>query len=493
MYTLSKSTFLRGAQCLKSLFLNKFHKELRDKNSISLEALYEQGNDVGILARNLFAGGIEVVSKSAFNYQAALLRTKEILSDIKFTAYEATFVFEEIIVANDILVKEGAEYYCYEVKSSTEIKDVFIWDCALQYYILKNNGINIKDFFIIYVNNQYVRGETLLIDQLFARKSILDKVIERQPYIADKIQQLKSVLNKKECPPIDIGMQCHDPYPCDFISQCWKNIPETSVFEIANLKASKKFELYYQGIIELKDIPKDYPLNENQWQQIEAELNQATIILKPEITAFISGMKYPMGFLDFETFQLAIPAFKNSRAYQQIVFQYSLHKLNSKMSAVEHVDFIANESNDPRIQFIEKLIVDCNGLKDILVYNIGFEKSRLSELALDFPQYSDDISKIIERLKDLMLPFKERWYYSHDMRGSYSIKKVLPSLIPDFNYNDLEIKDGLTASSIFSSMVTGNFKGDEEKAKTALLEYCKLDTLAMVKILNKLNDIAESK
>ena len=492
MYTLSKSTFLRGTQCLKSLFLNKFHNELRDKNSISLEALYEQGNDVGILARNLFPGGIEVTSKSTFNYGAALLRTKEVLNETKFTAYEATFVFDEVIAATDILVKENAEYYCYEVKSSTEIKDVFILDCALQYYILKNNGINPKDFFIIHINNQYVRGETLLIDQLFTRKSILDKVVEAQPYIADKIQQLKSVLNKKECPSIDIGTQCHDPYPCDFIGYCWKNIPEMSVFDIANLKASKKFELYYKGIVELKNIPRDYPLNENQRQQIEAELKQETIILKPEIKAFLSGMKYPMGFLDFETFQLAIPAFKNSRAYQQIVFQYSLHKLNSKDNPVEHVDFIANGSNDPRIQFIEKLITDCQDLKDILVYNVGFEKSRLSELALDFPQYSGDISKIIERLKDLMLPFRERWYYSHEMGGSYSIKKVVPALVHDFNNDALEIKDGITASSIFSSMVTGNFKGDKEKVKAALLEYCKLDTLAMVKILNKLNEVAKS-
>ncbi len=482
--------FVRGIQCTKSLFLNKFNKELRNKTSYSQEALFEQGNDVGKLARDLFPNGFEISNKDNFNYETALSRTLEVVNNNESVVYEATFLFDQVIAAADILVKDGTDYSFFEVKSSTEIKKAFILDAALQYYLIKNSGLTIKDFSIIYINNQYIRKEELDINQLFIKKSILNEIIALQDSIPEKIQQLKSVLFKKKCPAIDIGLQCNDPYPCDFIKYCWQNIPKPSVFDIANLKSTKKFELYSKDIKELKDIPKDYSLNTNQWQQVECELQKETIILKPEIKQFISEIKYPLGFLDFETFQLAVPVFKNSRPYQQIVFQYSLHKQNSKNNSIEHFEFIAEANGiDPRIFFIKKLLIDCNGLRDILVYNIGFEKGRLSELASDFPEYSKEISNIIDRLKDLMIPFRERWYYTPAMNGSYSIKVVLPALAPSFHYNDLEIKDGATASNVFSSMIQGTFKGDLKRTKDALLEYCKLDTLAMVKILEKLHSL----
>lgn len=490
MYILSKSTFLRGIQCHKSLFLNKYSKDLKDKLSYSQEALFEQGTNVGLLARELFPGGVEVSNSLNFNYDSAISKTFEVLKSNGLTAYEATFLFDEVIVAVDILEKSNNQYYCYEVKSSTEVKETFVLDAALQYYVMKNLGINVKDFFVIYINNQYVRGENLDIHQLFIKKSILKEIIELQEIIPKKIEQFKEVLNKTKHPSIDIGLQCNDPYPCDFIGHCWKDIPKPSIFDIASLKAAKKFELYSKGIVEFKDIPKDYILNQGQWQQVECELRKETIILKPQIREFISELKYPLGFLDFETFQLAIPSFKNSRPYQQIVFQYSLHKLNFKNSSLGHTEFIAETGGtDPRISFIERLISECKDLETIVVYNIGFEKGRLSELANDFPEYSDEIINIIDRLKDLMIPFRERWYYTPSMNGSYSIKLVLPALLPEFHYNNLAIKDGATASNVFSSMLQGTFSGDLDKAKNALLEYCKLDTLAMVKILGKLEEI----
>lgn len=490
MYILSKSTFLRGMQCHKSLFLNKFHKELRDEISYSQDALFEQGTNVGLLARDLFPNGIEVSNKQNFNYDTAISRTSEILMSNESVVYEATFLFNEVIAAVDILVKDKEGSYCYEVKSSTEIKETFILDSALQYYLIKNSGINIRDFFIIHINNQYVKQDQIDINQLFIKKSILTELIELQDSIPEKIQQLKSVLQKKECPSISIGLQCNNPYPCDFIGYCWKDIPKPSVFDITNLKATKKFELYSKDIIQFKDVPKNYSLNQNQWQQVECELKKETIVLTLPINEFISELKYPLGFLDFETFQLAVPSFKNSRPYQQIAFQYSLHTLNSKGDSLKHLEFIAEtDGTDPRVSFIKKLLSDCGDLETILVYNIGFEKGILSELANNFPEYSEEIQNIIKRLKDLMIPFRERWYYTPAMNGSYSIKVVLPALIPEFHYNDLEIKDGSTASNFFSSMIQGTFKGDSKKIKIALLEYCKLDTLAMVKILAKLSEV----
>ncbi len=488
MHTLSKSTFVRGCQCVKSLYLNKYHKEFQSSVSESQEAIFEQGKDVGLLARKLFPNGIDASPPNYFSYDESIKKTELAIQKDERTIYEAAFLFDDVLAALDILVKDKDGWKAFEVKSSTEVKDTHILDAALQYYLILNSGISLKDIFIIHINNQYVRDEELEIEKLFLKKSILKEVLELQTFVSQKIAELKSVLKQKEIPDIEIGLQCNDPYPCDFIDYCWKKIPPYSVFDIANLRTTKKFELFNQGIIQLADIPKDFALNANQWQQVDCEIEQKSIIDKPRIKEFTDGLIYPLYFLDFETFQLAIPKFVNSRPYQQLVFQYSLHKQKSKSSELLHSEFIAEiNSTDPRISFIKKLISDCGKEGDILVYNIAFEKTRLQEIANDFPEYSDSISNILNRLKDLMIPFRERWFYTPEMKGSYSIKVVLPSLLPEFTYSNLEIKDGNTASSTYASMVQGVFTGDKSKIVNALLEYCKLDTLAMVKILEKLN------
>lgn len=182
----------------------------------------------------------------------------------------------------------------------------------------------------------------------------------------------------------------------------------------------------------------------------------------------------------------AVPVYDGSRPYQQLVFLYSLHIKETSTSELEHREYLANPYQDPRIGFIKQLIEDCGNSGDILVYNIGFERGKLNDLIEVFPEYSNELEGIVNRLKDLMIPFQQKWYYTPEMRGSYSIKAVLPALVPKLSYNDLDIKDGGTASNTFLSMVNGTFKGDIEKTRRQLLEYCKLDTFAMVKILEKL-------
>lgn len=490
MHTLSKSTFVRGCQCVKSLYLNKYHKEFQSPVSSNQEAVFEQGKEVGFLARKLFPNGIDASPKNYFSYEESINKTEDAIKQGETVIYEAAFLFDDVLAALDILVKDNEGWKAFEVKSSTEVKDTHILDAALQYYLIQNTGISLQDIFIVYINNEYVRGKELETEKLFVKKSILKEVLNLQTFIPHKIGELKSIMKQKEIPHIEIGLQCNDPYPCDFIDYCWKNIPPYSVFDIANLRTTKKFELFNQGITQLKDIPKDFALNANQWQQINCELEQKSIIDKPKIKEFVGKLIYPLYFLDFETFQLAIPKFVNSRPYQQLVFQYSLHKQNSKGSDIMHSEFIAEtNSNNPRILFVKKLIDDCGEEGDILVYNIAFERTRLQELANDFPEFAKPISNILNRLKDLMLPFRERWYYIPEMKGSYSIKVVLPTLLPEFTYSNLEIKDGNTASSTYASMVQGVFSGDANKTLKALLEYCKLDTLAMVKILEKLSSL----
>jgi hypothetical protein len=183
----------------------------------------------------------------------------------------------------------------------------------------------------------------------------------------------------------------------------------------------------------------------------------------------------------------AVPIYDESKPYQQLVFQYSLHIQEKPGGDLIHKEYLAaTDGSDPRIKFMEQLITDCGTTGDVIVYNIGFERGKLNELITSFPQYTKGLNNIVSRLKDLMIPFQNRWYYKPEMKGSYSIKKVLPALVPELSYNDLEIKEGGTASTVFAQMAAGTYQGDIEQTRKNLLEYCKLDTLAMVKIVEKL-------
>jgi hypothetical protein len=190
--------------------------------------------------------------------------------------------------------------------------------------------------------------------------------------------------------------------------------------------------------------------------------------------------------MDFETFQPAVPMFDNSKPYMQIPFQYSVHYKKSKKSKPEHFDFLAEASTDPRIKFITNLLKVTKGKGDIITYNKTFEITRLKEIAETFPEFNDEIQDRISRIKDLMLPFQKKYYYSNDMKGSYSIKYVLPALIPELSYENLQINEGGLASIKFESLFKETDLMKIADIRTNLLEYCKLDTFAMVKLLEKL-------
>lgn len=489
-HVLSKSTFIKGMQCRKALYLSKYYKDLQEEISSQQEAIFSQGKKVGELAQQLFPGGVDCTPENYFNFQGAVIRTKEEIEKGTRIIYEAAFQYNEVLAALDILVKTKSGWKAYEVKSSTSITETYHLDATIQYYTITNSGIDLKDISIVYINNQYIKNGPLDITQLFIIESVKDKVKELLPSIPANVTLLKNVLQQTEIPKVDIGSHCGSPYACDFAGHCWKHIPEYSIFNISRLTETRKFELYQKGIINFIDIPSDFPLNENQLMQIRSELNNETIIDKTRIGEFVKGLNYPLYFMDFETFATAIPVFDNSKPYEQLVFQYSLHVLQTITGSLYHKEYLAEtDGSDPRKKFVEQLINDCGKKGDILVYNIGFERGKLANLAITFPQHRVAINKIIGRLKDLMTVFQQRWYYTPAMQGSYSIKKVLPALVPELSYANLNIAEGGTASSTFASMLLGEFEGDVVQTRKYLLEYCKLDTLAMVEILKKLKSI----
>jgi len=487
---LSKSSFIRGLQCEKSLYLYKHHYKLKDPTPSSLQAVFDQGTSIGLLAQELFPHGVDASPENHFKMAESVGKTLDFISQGQTVIYEATFLYDDVLAALDILVNDEDGWKAYEVKSSTKVSDTYVKDAAIQYYTIKNSGLDLKDISIVYINNQYVKNGEIDINELFMIESVYDQVLDFLPRIPNEVRRLKDVIESPDIPPVDIGPHCSDPYDCDFKGTCWKHIPEYSVFDISRLNKDKKFNLYKQGIISLNQIDLGQTdLNPNQVLQVQSELSGSVHIDLNEIRNFTNGLNYPLYFLDFETIGPAIPIYNGSRPYEQLVFQYSLHIRETPTSEIEHREYLAYPTEDPRVGFIEQLIQDCGSNGDILVYNIGFERGKINGLIEAFPQYILELSRIVGRLKDLMTPFQQKWYYTPEMKGSYSIKSVLPALIPELSYNDLEIKDGGTASNTFLSIVNGTFQGDLQVARKQLLEYCKLDTYAMVKILEKLTQI----
>ncbi|MFC1731456.1 DUF2779 domain-containing protein, partial [candidate division KSB1 bacterium] len=314
---LSKSKYLRGWQCHKSLYLDKQHPELRDEISEGQEAVFAKGHQVGYYAQQLFPGGVVVGMGDFKNIRASVALTQELIHQNTPVIYESAFEFDGNINYMDILVKSENGWKAYEVKGSTQLKEYYLQDIAFQFYVITHSGLELEDIYLVHINNEYIRQGELDIQKLFTIISVKDQVIAMQDEIRDRINKLKQMLSQS-IPAIDIGPYCEDPYPCDFYGHCWKHIPEYSVFDIGNLWTSKKFDLYYKGIVELKDIPEDTPLNDNQWMQVECEINGESIIDKAKLREFKKQFQYPLYFLDFETFQPAIPLYDNSKPYQQI-------------------------------------------------------------------------------------------------------------------------------------------------------------------------------
>jgi hypothetical protein len=486
---LSKSSFIRGIQCHKSLYLKKYYPELEDKVSDSKQAIFDKGTNVGILAQQLFPGGTNLSKYIPDEFDRVFAETSRLISTGHTVIYEAGFSHNCNICFVDILAKKDGKWRAFEVKGSTSVSDIYLWDTAFQYHVIISSGIELEDISVIHLNNQYVRKGELDIMQLFTVVSVLEDVQSMQDAVKDSISQMQVALNSDTVPGIDIGPQCSNPYDCSFMGHCWQNIPDYSVFNVSRLSKDKAFGLYRQGIVEIKDIPDDYPLNPSQELQVNAEKTGITIIDKDQIRDFVRALKYPLCFLDFETFQLPVPMFDESRPYQQLTFQYSLHLLDKMNGTLTHKEFLAETYGDPRIAVIEQLINDLNETGDIVVYNKAFEVTRLKEIAGDFPVYKDRIDIIIDRIVDLMLPFYGKNYYTPAMKGSYSIKVVLPALVPGFSYDTLNISKGDMASLAFERLY---FETDENiirEVRKDLLAYCKLDTLAIVEILKVLQNI----
>jgi hypothetical protein len=485
-HLLSKSTFIRGLQCQKSLFLYRNFFKMRDPVSSSQQAIFDRGSNIGVLAQKLFPGGVDASPETPGKYLAAIEFTRAEIEKGTEIIYEAAFQFDQVMAAVDMLVKKDGKWYAYEVKSSTRVSPTYLLDASLQYFVIVNSGIPLEDFSIVHINNQYVKKGPLDVHGLFNIVSVKAEAEANSEMVFKKIIESKQTLSQKEMPEVKIGEHCFSPYGCDYMGTCWKEVPNDSVFEITGINKAEQFQLYHSGVLHLKDVKVTGEMKEHTRIQVESYQKNEVYVKKEELKNFVSSLHYPLYFMDFETFMPAVPVFDGTKPYQHIPFQYSLHKLDKPGGKLEHFEFLGEPHNDPRHDFIKKILLDTLGKGDIIVYNATFERTVLHSLKNEFSELGELIDERISRIKDLMAPFLHKMYYHPAMKGSNSIKNVLPALVPQLKYDDMKIGNGTVAMAAFENLLTETDIYKIAETRDALAEYCKLDTLAMVKILEVL-------
>ena len=488
---LSKSKYCKYVQCEKILWLDKYKPITVDETN---ESVFETGRKVGELAKELFGDYNDIPYDKNLNIR--LDKTEKLLQDKPNIITEASFIYNDNFFFLFILKNDTDGVEIYEVKSSTKIKDIYLDDAAYQYFVLTNLDLNVKKVCIVYINNEYIRAKELDINQLFNIEDITNIAKEKQEEIRNNINFINDYMQKhseNNEPDKLIGKFCFDPYSCEYWDYCTKDLPKPNVFDISGMHKSKKFEKYYEGKIAFNDL-KTEKLNPKYLEQIDFELNnKEPKINKEAIKNILDSLKYPLYFIDYETCQYAIPEYEGTKPYQQIPFQYSLHIIKEAGAPIEHKEFLAEVGDENIIRnFAKSMINDLPEDGSVIVYNKSFEASRNREIGEMYPDLKDEMERINANMVDLMIPFKDRNYYTKEMKGSYSIKYVLPALYPDdpeLDYINLDlIHNGGEASQAFLSLKDKSLK-EQEEIRQCLLEYCKLDTYAMVKLWEKFKEV----
>lgn len=490
MQNISKSRLLLHRQCPKRLWLNQFRPELKQDDDVA-EARMASGNRLGEVARCLHPGGVLIDGE---NLSHAIEATVQVLKGRKRPIYEATFAHKDVLVRADLLLPVRGGYRLVEVKSSSKVKPYHVEDAAIQAWVIRNAGLDIKHVELAHVNTGFVytgsSGQRMFVGGgheldcpgvgeyagLLAHEEVSEQVEELAGKVPKWISAARKTLKGVE-PEIAPGEQCSKPFACPFQAYC---IPEVSGYPLEVLKDKALVaELHTAGYTDLRKVPKSRlskPKHLRLWQATKT----GRAMLEPAAAEALAGLPYPRYYLDFETIQFTVPIWLGTRAYQQLPFQWSCH-IEDKSGGFRHAEYLAEDASDPRREFTETLIRTLRSRGPVFVYNQAFEATRLLELTTIFQDLTPALEAIIKRMVDL-LPLAREHYYHRDMRGSWSIKAVLPTIAPELAYDDLTVADGGMASLAFARFMEAKTTGERRTLRQNLLAYCRRDTLAMVRL-----------
>lgn len=487
---LSKTRFIGGLQCLKRLYLEAYHRELMPPVGMAQQALFDSGHEVGELARGLFPGG-HLITEDHFAHDRALESTRIALSDDSVSSiYEAAFTFDDIRTRVDILKRLHANVFVLgEVKSSTRVKEEHIPDAAIQVHVAEGSGIEIRNIYIIHIDNSYVfQGGDYELEKLFHLEDITAKV---RSYMATSLspdlQTMRDVLAQDNAPTIDIGRHCTQPYECPFFSYCRKGLPDHHIEQLPGATVDLLEALKDAGVTDIASIFSGFPGLTRLQHRVRDAVVSGEPFIGRELAIMLSGVEYPLRYLDFETFNPALPYYPGTRPYQVVPFQWSMH-VQHPDGTLEHQKFLHESTDDPRPGFITSLIEAAGTSGSIVTYST-YEETRLKQLADEFPEYANSLLALVQRMFDLLKALRAH-YYHPGFHGSFSLKSVLPILVPALGYEDLEITDGSVASIAFTKMMRLNTdKSEREQIRNALLAYCRRDTEAMVRVFERLRAV----
>ena len=489
MTRLSKSRFIAGQQCSLRLWNDVHRRDLATPPDATLQAIFDRGTAVGELAQQRWPGG-KLVGFKPWEREQAVAATRKLMADPAVPAiYEAAIEHEGVFVRVDILARNGEGWDLVEVKASTRPeKEVFQNDIAVQHWVATGAGLTIHQAGILVLNRDYVYpGGDYDLDQLFAFFDATEHCLAATERIGDQVQAFHHMLAETDPPDITIGDHCFSPYECPYYAHCSEGMefPDNSIDQLHRLHPNRRAELEALGIERIEDIPDDFNLNE-----IQQRIRQAVITQTPwqseNLSQALSDITWPLYYLDFEAFQPALPRYPGTRPYQAIPFQYSLH-IEQDNGDLTHTEYLHTENTDPRPELARSLL-DAIGTRGSIVVYSGYERRMLNELATPVPDLAEPLHTTTERLWDL-LPIIRSHYYHPDFQGSYSIKAVLPALVKGNDWSDLDIADGMAAATAYEQALTNPHSPESKKTFSALREYCRMDTQAMVNLRQALTNL----
>ena len=487
---ISKTNYLDYTDCRKNLWLKKHKPELFVGLEFSEfdQKMIEEGSITDEVAQQLYPNAVLVNDVGL----KGISQTKELIDTKTPTIFQATFEWDDFFHKSDILIynNELNGYELYEVKGSNSVKEYYINDLCFQKTIIEKNGINIIKSGVIHLNGKYRFQDKLNLKALFVHEDVTDRVIDSQ---GDVIQQMLDV-KKYLSMPEEKGCEClyrGRRGQCQTFQYSNPQVPEYSIHDLSSIGKSKKLLNYLVDlhIYKLEDIDVKNELKGLKIKQYDSYMSGKPIIDKIAIKNMLDDLEFPLYFLDFEGYTGAIPRFNSFGPYQQVPFQYSLHILHED-GVLDHKEYLITEPTaDLTLPLVKKMREDIEDQGTIISWS-NYEKQRILKLTKLNPTYTNFLLGLNHRMFDLMTIFSKGHYVDALFKGGWSIKKVLPILIPDLSYSELEISGGTQAMAMWGKMLEGNYTTESsDQIQKDLLEYCKLDTFAMVEIYRFLTNV----